>query len=192
MSAETAFTVASIVCQSLGLAAAADGFRRTFKSSAAPGERFFKRVLATEAAMLNRWWTALVRGVRRLLRRPSSPVTGTLGAALEVSAAMNARGLLQFGPLPDATQEPAAFATEIERRLNQVYRLTQDVEHNLKEEQDSRREADQRVASELETRISSLDEEAKHGEIRGLHEQVLGWFFVVLGLVAQALADLVL
>ncbi|MEV0259438.1 hypothetical protein AB0H82_34965 [Streptomyces sp. NPDC050732] len=105
---------------------------------------------------------------------------------------MNVRGLFQFGPLPDATQDAAAFATEIERRLNRVYRLAQDVEHNLKEEEDSRRRADQRVASELETRILSLDEEAKHGDIRGLHEQVLGWFFVVLGLVAQALADLVL
>ncbi|MGW7085252.1 hypothetical protein ACWGH2_17415 [Streptomyces sp. NPDC054871] len=192
MSAETAFTVASIACQTLGLAFAADGFRRTFKSSAAPGERFFKRVLATEAAMLGRWRTSLVRWARRFLRRPAPPVTGTLGTAMGVSAAMNVRGLLQFGPLPDATQEPAAFSTEIERRLNQVYRLAQEVEHNLKGEEDSRREADRRVASELETRISSLDEEAKHGDIRGLHEQVLGWFFVAFGLVAQALADLVL
>ncbi|MFJ9131259.1 hypothetical protein ACIRJS_44985 [Streptomyces sp. NPDC102340] len=37
-----------------------------------------------------------------------------------------------------------------------------------------------------------LDEEAKHGDIRGLHEQVLGWFFVALGLVAEAVADVVL
>ncbi|MGI3203057.1 hypothetical protein ACRJ4W_41455 [Streptomyces sp. GLT-R25] len=105
---------------------------------------------------------------------------------------MNARGLVQFGPLPDAAQDPAAFASEVERRLNQVYRLAQDVEHNLKQEEDSRREADHRVASDLETRISSLDEESKHADIRGLREQVLGWFFVALGLVAQTLADLVL
>ncbi|WP_406476278.1 hypothetical protein [Streptomyces sp. NBC_01615] len=191
MSAETAFTVTSIACQTLGLAFAADGFHRTFKSSAASGDRFFKLVLATEAAMLGRWRSSLVRGVRRLLRRPARTITGTLGAALSVEVAMNARGIVQFGPLPDPAQAPAAFASEVECRLNKVYRLAQVLEHNLKREEDSRREVDDRVTSDLVARISSLEEDSKRADIRGLREQVLGWFFVVLGLVAQTLADLV-
>ncbi|MFD7548581.1 hypothetical protein [Streptomyces sp. NPDC059816] len=191
MSAETTFTVISIACQMFGLAAAADGFHRTFRSSAVPGDRFFALVLKVQLAILGRWRTALVRGVRRLLRRPPRPITRSLGTALSVESAMNVRGIVQFGPLPDLEQDPAAFTSEVERRLNRVYRLAQDVEHDLKQETDSRSEADRQVASDLEARISSLDEESKRTSIQGLREQVLGWFFVALGLVAQTMADLV-
>ncbi|WP_146075716.1 hypothetical protein [Streptomyces sp. Ru62] len=188
MSAETTFNLISVGLSALGLINAADGFRRTFKHVAAPGDPFFRRVLATEVAMVARWRSGLTRAVRRAFRRPAPTITATLGTALSVEAAMSARGLVQFGPLPDVTQEPAAFTAEVERRLNRVYRLAQDVQHDLRQEEQIRDMGDQRVATDLGAQISALDEEAKRDALEGLREQVLGWFLVAVGLIAQVAA----
>ncbi|MCI3276241.1 hypothetical protein [Streptomyces cylindrosporus] len=190
MSAETTFNLISVVSSALGLLNAADGFRRTFKSVAAPDDPFFRRVFATQVAMVTRWRSGLTRAVRRALRRPAPTITATLGTALSVEAAMNAHGLVQFGPLPDVTQEPAAFTAEVERRLNRVYKLAQDVQHDLRQEEQVRDKGDQQVASDLGAQISALDEEAKRDALEGLHEQVLGWFLVAIGLLAQIAAFL--
>ncbi|KOV94137.1 hypothetical protein ADL04_25335 [Streptomyces sp. NRRL B-3648] len=101
---------------------------------------------------------------------------------------MNVRGLVQFGPLPDVTQEPAAFTAEVERRLNRVYQLAQDVQHGLRQEEQVRDKGDQQVASDLGAQISALDEEAKRDALEGLREQVLGWFLVAVGLITQVVA----
>ncbi|MCQ9134234.1 hypothetical protein [Streptomyces hilarionis] len=188
MSVETTFNLISVGFSALGLLNAADGFRRTFRSIAAPGDPFFRRVLATEAAMLERWRSALTHAVRRAFRRPAPTNTGPLGAALSVEAAMGVRGLVQFGPLPDVTQEPAAFTAEVERRLNRVFQLSQDVQHDLRQEEQGRIKGDQQVASDLVAQISALDEQAKRDALDGLHEQVLGWFLIAVGLLAQGAA----
>ncbi|MGQ4378783.1 hypothetical protein ACN6K9_001499 [Streptomyces sp. SAS_267] len=188
MSAETTFNLISVGFSALGLFNAADGFRRTFRSVAAPGDPFFRRVLATEVAIVTRWRSGLTRAVRRAFRRPVPTITAILGTAVSVEAAMSARGLVQFGPLPDVTQEPTAFTAEAERRLNRVYQLAQDVQHDLRQEEQVRDRGDQRVASNLGAQISALDEEAKRNALDGLHEQVLGWSLVAVGLVAQVAA----
>ncbi|WP_340378194.1 hypothetical protein U5640_26260 [Streptomyces sp. SS7] len=188
MSAETTFNLISVGFSALGLLNAADGFRRTFKSVATPGDPFFRRVLATEAAMVERWRSGLARAVRRAFRRPAPTITATLATALSVEAAMSVRGLVQFGPLPDVTQEPAAFTAEVERRLNRVFQLAQDVQHDLRQEEQVRDKGDQQVASDLGAQISALDEQAKRDALEGLHEQVVGWFFIAVGLVAQVAA----
>ncbi|WP_159049030.1 hypothetical protein [Streptomyces sp. NRRL B-3648] len=187
MSAETTFNLISAGSSALGLINAADGFRRTFKS-VAPGDPFFRRVFATQGAMVARWRSGLTRAVRRAFRRPAPAITATLGTALSVEAAMNVRGLVQFGPLPDVTQEPAAFTAEVERRLNRVYQLAQDVQHGLRQEEQVRDKGDQQVASDLGAQISALDEEAKRDALEGLREQVLGWFLVAVGLITQVVA----
>jgi len=191
VSAETTFNLISVASSALGLLNAADGFRRTFKSVAAPGDPFFRRVFTTQVAVVTRWRFVLTRAVRRALRRPAPTITATLGTALSVEAAMNARGLIQFGPLPDVTQEPSAFTAEVERRLNRVFKLAQDVQHELRKEEQVRDRGDQQVASDLGGQISAFDEEAKRDALEGLREQVLGWFLVAVGLIAQLAALLV-
>ncbi|MFF4501820.1 hypothetical protein [Streptomyces sp. NPDC001401] len=188
MSAEMTFNLISVGFSALGLFNAADGFRRTFKSVTAPGDPFFRRVLATEVALVTRWRSCLTRAVRRAFRRPAPTITATLGTALSVETAMNLRGFVQFGPLPDVTQEPAAFTAEVERRLNRAFQLAQDVQHELRQEEQVRDKRDQQVAADLGAQISALDEQAKRDALEGLREQVLGWFLVAVGLIAQVAA----
>ncbi|MFD5662025.1 hypothetical protein [Streptomyces hirsutus] len=118
-------------------------------------------------------------------------MTHTISAALSAESAASLQGFLQFGPLPDATQDPAAFGAEIQRRLNLVYRLAQDVQGELKQEEKARQAGDQQASETLSARIAVLDEESKRAAIRGLREQVIGFFFVALGLVVQSIVDLV-
>ena len=103
---------------------------------------------------------------------------------------MSARGIVQFGPLPDPTQDLAAYTTEIEQRLNRVFRLAQDVQHDLRQEEAARHRGDQQVNSDLRSQLAATEANAKRAGIRGLREQVIGWFFVAVGLVAQGMADL--
>lgn len=188
---KTVLTISSIVLQVLGLVAAAVGLFNTFKDSSAPGDRFIARVLRTEHEVARQVWAGAKKLSRRLFGRPRpTTVYGTLDTAVELNFAGSAQGIVQFGPLPDPTQDLDAFKAAIEDRLNRVHRLTQDVQHDLVKETKAREKEDQRFSGDLQARITALDEEAKQATIRGLHEQVLGLFCVALGLAVQSILDL--
>lgn len=146
-----ALTVISVLFQAGGLAAAAVGFRQTFQGAAAPGERFFRSVLAREAAIFGRWRAALTRSLRRFFRRPTRSVTGAAHASLGgLGASVTARGYVSFGPLPDLSQDAAAFTAEVEHRLNRVMKLAQEVQADLRQEEQVRDEDDRRISSDLD------------------------------------------
>ncbi|WP_327402414.1 hypothetical protein OG194_21290 [Streptomyces sp. NBC_01288] len=187
---ETALTIFSILLQTLGLVAAATGLYKTFKDSSAPGDRFFSSVLPNQVEVARQVWTAFDRLLRCLLRRPRPAVTHALGTALSVEFAGSASGLVQFGRLPDLVQDAEAFRVEIENRMNRVFRLAQDVQHDLGQEAKVRGQEDQRLGEDLQARIANIDQEAKRATIRGLREQVFGLFCVALGLVVQSALDL--
>lgn len=102
----------------------------------------------------------------------------------------SARGIVQFGPLPDPAQNADAFKAAVEERLNRVFKLAQDVQYGLGQETKAREKEDQKIGSDLQARITARDEESKRATIRGLREQTLGFFFVAFGLVAQSYLDL--
>ncbi|MGW7539655.1 hypothetical protein ACWGKQ_00820 [Streptomyces sp. NPDC054770] len=155
-----------------------------------PGDRFFSSVLATEVEVARQVRTALERLLRRLLRRPRPVVTHVLGTALSIEFAGSASGLVQFGRLPDPMLDAEAFRVEIENRLNRVFKLAQDVQHDLGEEAKVRGQEDQLLGEDPQARIANIDQESKRATIRGLREQVLGLFCVALGLVVQSVLDL--
>lgn len=187
---ETALKAFSIVLQVLGLVATAVGLFNTFKDSSGPGDRFLARVMATELGVVRQVWGGVKRLSRRLFGRPRAAVVQGLGTAFEVSFAGSARGIVQFGPLPDPVADPDAFKVAVEDRLNRVHKLAQDVQHDLGQEKKAREKEDQKIGSDLQARLTTLDEEAKRKTIRGLHEQVLGLFSVALGLAVQSILDL--
>ncbi|MCX4973188.1 hypothetical protein [Streptomyces sp. NBC_00620] len=187
---ETALTIFGIALQTLGLVAAATGLYKTFKDCSAPGDRFFSSVLATEFEVARQVRTALVRSIRRFLRRPRPSVTHGLGTALSAGFTGRAKGLVQFGQLPDPAQDAEAFRAEIENRLNRLFKLAQDVQHDLGQEAKARGQEAQRLEEDLQARIATIDHESKRATIRGLREQVLGFFCVALGLVVQSVLDL--
>ncbi|MEU4172163.1 hypothetical protein AB0F46_35435 [Streptomyces sp. NPDC026665] len=188
---ETVFTMFSIAFQALGLATAAVGMFKTFKDSSTPGDRFFSRVLATELGAIRQVWTAAGDLCRRLFRRPRPPTAHTGAAGVMFGAVeFSARGIVQFGPLPDPAQDTDAFKAAVEERLNRAFKLAQEVQHGLGQETKAREEEDQKMGSNLHARIIALDEESKRATIRGLHEQVLGFFCVAIGLVVQSYLDL--
>ncbi|WP_338906608.1 hypothetical protein [Streptomyces nigra] len=187
---ETVLTICSLMLQALGLVAAGVGFSKLFNDSSAPGERFFPSVLATEFEVARQVRAALGRLLRALLRRPRPVVTHTVGAASSAEAAGSIRGLAQFGRLPDPVQDAEAFRAEIENRLNRVFRLAQDVQHDLGQEVRVRIQEGQRLGEDLQARIAIIEQESKRATIRGLREQVLGFFSVALGLVVQSVVDL--
>jgi len=188
---ETVLTIFSIVLQVLGLVAAAVGLFNTFKDSSGQSDRFFTRVMVTELGIVRQLWLGAKRLSRRLFGRPRpTTVYGHLGTAMEINFAGTARGTVQFGPLPDPTQDPDGFKTAIEDRLNRAFKLAQDVQHDLGQESKAREREDQKIANDLQSRLAALDEEAKQKTIRGLHEQVLGLFCVALGLAVQSILDL--
>lgn len=188
---ETAFKISSIVLQVLGLFSAAVGLSNTFKDSSNAGDRFFTRVMVTELGVARQLWSGVRRLSRRLLGRPRPRVvTGSLGTAMEIGFAGSARGIVQFGPLPAPAQDPDAFKAAVEDRLNRAFKLAQDVQHDLGQETKARHQEDQEIANDLQARLTDLDAEAKRKTIRGLHEQVLGFFCVAAGLAAQSILDL--
>ncbi|MEW1644213.1 hypothetical protein [Streptomyces sp. NPDC091219] len=188
---ETALTLFSIVLQVLGLVAAAVGLFNTFKDSSNQGDRFLTRVMATELGVVRQLWLGSKRLSRRLFGRPRpTTVYGRLDAAMEINFVGTARGTVQFGPLPDHAQDPDGFRTAIEERLNRVFKLAQDMQHDLGQETRTREQEDQKTANDLQARLTALDEEAKQKTIRGLHEQVLGLFCVAAGLAVQSILDL--
>ncbi|MEU8952529.1 hypothetical protein [Streptomyces sp. NPDC048489] len=188
---ETALKIFSIVLQVLGLLAAAVGLSNTFKDASGQGDRFFSRVMAVELGVVRQLVSGAKRLSRRLFGRPRPRViTGHIGTALEVSLVATAQGTVQFGPLPDPAQEPDAFKTAVEDRLNRAFKLAQDVQHELKQEATARQQQDQEITKDLQARLSTLDEEAKRKTVRGLHEQVLGLFCVAVGLAVQSFLDL--
>ncbi len=109
---------------------------------------------------------------------------------MEVGFVGSARGIVQFGPLPDPAQDPDAFKTAVEDRLNRAFKLAQDVQHDLGQETKARQQEDQEIANDFQAHLTAQDEEARRKMIRGLHEQVLGLFCVAFGLAVQSILDL--
>ncbi len=105
---ETAFKISSIVLQVLGLLSAAVGLSNTFKDSSNAGDRFFTRVMVTELGVARQLWSGVKRLSRRLFGAATEGGHWSLGTAMEVGFAGSARGIVQFGPLPDPARDPDA------------------------------------------------------------------------------------
>ncbi|MEU1196826.1 hypothetical protein ABZ446_11455 [Streptomyces sp. NPDC005813] len=187
---KTALTLLSIAAQVGGLVMAAVGLSNTFKDVAASGERFFATVLATLLGVVRRLWTGFKSLCRRLFGRPRPAVVHALGAAMEINFAGSARGIVTFGPLPDPAQDADAFKAAVEERMNRVFTLAQDVQHDLGRERKAREQEDQKIGNDFQARLTARDEESKRATIRGLREQTLGFFCVAFGLVVQSYLDL--
>jgi hypothetical protein len=85
-----------------------------------------------EFEVVRQLWGGVKRLSRRLFGWPRpTTIYATLGTALEVNFAGSARGVVQFGPLPDPAQDPDAFKAAVEDRLNRVHELAQDVQQEL-------------------------------------------------------------
>lgn len=109
---------------------------------------------------------------------------------MKIKSAASARGIVTFGPLPDPTQDVDAFKAAVEERFNRVFKLAQDMQHDLGQETKVREQEDQKIGSDLQARLTAREEESKRATIRGLREQTLGFFFVAFGLVVQSYLDL--
>jgi hypothetical protein len=163
---------AGLVCNVMGVVLAAWGIRLTWGEHS--DEPFWRP--ASEAGR------RLRRCVRRLFGRPVTQTLAVDAAVLSLSGA-EARLEVKWGPLPD---DPAEQVTEIERRLHNVHRAVQDLQHNLVTERGDRESADEHLRGDMDRRLRAVESVAHSVAVSGLRLEAVGLGLVAVGTVLQA------
>ncbi len=100
----------------------------------------------------------------------------------------DARMRVTYGPLPSPVDDPRAFASEVERRINHVHKQVQDAHDQLVDETRAREEAHRQARAELEDRIARVEGMSRSIAVGGLREQVYGWTCIAVGFILQVAA----
>lgn len=166
-----------------GLTIGAVGFSRTWREFSTGG-RLFER----DHQRFRRMWHAFARRVLR--RRPARTIP--IGAAIELNWSMQANLQVAFGPLPSLAESPLQFVWEVERRLNQVHDIVQDLQQKLLLEAGVRKSADEDLRKDLQTQIEMAEAMSRSIAVGGLREQVIGWSCIAGGFLLQVVAALML
>jgi hypothetical protein len=173
------------VLELVGLALAAVGFRQTWLEHA--GDEPFLRPVTRRVSA---WTMAARRRVRVWLRRPEHRTVASAEVALGWDAA-EARGVVSWGPLPDPVANLAAFASNVDDRLNRLHTLVQEARHAVADEQMARADADGKLRDEFSGEVGRVEFLSHRVAVGGLRLQALGWFFVLLGVVVSTVGNLV-
>lgn len=158
----------------LGLVIAVWGYRRTWRDLRTI-EGFFEPCLAT----LRRAWVAVLR---RFGRRQ------VVSLSARSSTATSSRASLYVSPgrLPDAEADLKAFGAAVQHQLDALVRRTHETDVRQSQRLDAVRADVTALGHRLTERIDQNERVATSRTVRGLREQVAGWFFIAVGLVMQS------
>jgi len=180
--------VAAAVLELIGLVLAAVGFKRTWREHAHAKD--FWLPLKRDVARAVRH---IARAMRKVLRRPGQPVNVDVHPATIRSEARIFTPTITsaWPPLPNPADDGPAFATEVHERLNQLHSLIQGDQRALAKEQNTREDEDAKLRTELTELGTVVDAKTANVAVGGLRLQVLGWSFLLVGIVVGAIVNVV-
>jgi hypothetical protein len=173
------------VLELTGLVLTAVGFKRTWAEHA-QGEDFWFPLKGRIRAAAR----GVERIARRVFRRSGRAVNLQVNSATMAVTAGEARVTITWGPLPDPSDGPA-FAAKVQERLNQLHSMVQDDKHALADERKVRTNEDTKVRKGLAELSALVDAKTANVAVGGLRLQVLGWTFVLLGILVGSIVNLV-
>jgi hypothetical protein len=168
-----------------GLWLAAVGFKRTWREHA-PGQDFWQPMKARARSTRQ----GAVRRIRQMIGRPA-PAHVTLGTAtIALSAvALDARGRVTWGPLPDPSDQPALVA-ELHQRINDLHAALQQAQHDLIDERNARETGDEAAHTAMRAEVETVVHSTQRVAVGGLRLQVAGWLLVLAGIIVGTIANI--
>jgi hypothetical protein len=178
-----ALAVLATVLELVGFVLAALGFHHTWREHAV-GKDFWELDKARARTTVRR----ADRALRKMLRRPPRPVDVDLVPAQVTVTPVALRVTTGLPPLP-GHDDMDALTAEIDKRLNRLHSVIEDVQHALTDEREAREDGDRRVRSDLEKEIDRVEASTQRVAVGGLRLQLLGWIFLLLGLILGAVVN---
>jgi hypothetical protein len=168
------------VLEIAGLALAAVGFKRTWREHA-PGQDYWQPEKARARSAQRR--------LRRMIGRPAPAHVMPGAAHMNVSATLEARAHVTWGPLPDPA-DPSALVGELHRRLNELHDASQRARFALDDERAAREAGDEAARAVIREEVETVVRSTQRVAVGGLRLQVAGWFLVLAGIVAGTGANI--
>lgn len=163
----------------VGLGFAAVGFRQTWVAHG-QGQKFWD-------------WKPFGAGVRdrlrRLLRRPGETDAGPVAGALP--GPTGSFTAVVWDPPPDIRADPHGFATKVTQQLESAHRVAHTTSVGLAAETKAREQELASLRAELGYGIVEVEAATHAVAVEGLRPQVLGWFFLFVGLVLGSIATVI-
>jgi hypothetical protein len=177
----------------VGTAIAAAGIGQTWRQFRPEGARFWGPFYNWTDRRVRRPARSLRISTKRRLNRLRGvtdvrQVSGTSSAVFSVRA--SAKGVVTYGPLPDL-RDNGAFAEEVHRRTNELRMGIQRVESSLSAESAVREKAVGKLQRQLDDQHNRLRDMTQQVAVSGLPLEMTGIFFVILGTLVQAIAQLI-
>jgi hypothetical protein len=182
----TALLILSGLLELVGLVCAGIGFRATWHEHA-HGERFIEPMLRP----VKEWTRATTNRVRLLFGRPAEPRVVHLGAASSIEFAGSARMTVGWGAPPDPTTDLAGYAKVVTERINALHAKVQNQDNKLADEADARQTEIRQTRSALTADIEEVRKLSRQVAVGGLRLQVVGWLFLIAGIVVGTIANAV-
>jgi hypothetical protein len=178
-----ALAVLAFGLEFVGFVLAVVGFHRTWRQNAV-GQDFWEPDKAQIRAVGRR----ADRALRRIFRRPPQPeAVGIAPVPLKLTAGV--LGIKTGLPPLPGHDDMDALTAEIDKRLNRLHSMIEDEQHALVQERRAREAADQQVRSDLGQEIGRVDAGTQRVAVGGLRLQLLGWIFLLLGLILGAVVN---
>lgn len=169
-----------------GLALAGKGFIDTWREHA-KGQDFW--------APLKTWLRHRRRQVanlaRRLIGRQARHDVVAGAGHIAVGVAASGRATVTWGPPPNPETDLREFAKVVHEHLNYLHQKVQEDAFALVDEQKVRADADEAIHKELTEGFVEVDRKTTRVAVGGLRPQVLGWWLVLLGVLANTAATLI-
>jgi hypothetical protein len=183
VSLSAALAVVGAGFETVGLAYAAIGFRRTWTAFRQLGDRFLTPITAT----LDR----ITSWMNRIFNHQPFRRTVSARGGLAVDLTVTARGRKMWSPLPRPEDDLGQFAAVVGERLSDLFDRVQALRFEILDEAKAASDRDSETRQLLDDYRAETQSTVQSITVGGLREQAFGWLLVVVGVVVQTTGQLV-
>jgi hypothetical protein len=137
------------------------------------------------------WARAAENRVRKLLRRPGKTIDLQVHDVIQMQESAVVDLTQAWGPPPDPTIDLPAYADVVTRRINHLHEKVQTQQHDLAAEVEARGTAIRQAQNALTAEVDEVRKLSRQVAVGGLRLQVVGWLFLLAGIVVGTIANIV-